>query len=503
MNKKAIFLTLPLVVLTAIICGCSGNKSDDPIMAKDSGYKISATKPFNTLDTYIDATSLQQMAFYVAKAVASESTAVYIKTNFDTENITVSGVMKVCEIDAHFSVKNQLKEYSLSGGTWVPHSMTGNSKINYGCIMCFEFNYNSSDAASYHTTKKYQEAVDYTPIKNGNMAIRLNNVTKRASDFVNFPIETHNNGEFLVHNSEELWWALEQHYLPTFNNDNCRAKALYEEAKKICKEIISDDMTDYQKITTLYEYLTSEIIYDHQCLYDDAGWVTNTSYYPEGSLIYKKAVCDSFSKTFCVFAGIENLDVIRAFGYEQSSGHAWNLASIDGGNTYYLVCPTWGRNEIGLSSSHPDWDDDPINVTSYWALMTKNSFFKDAGGVKFSDDVWSDKVRASGYLDYFTLDTYEYGGVTYDYKIDSLQELEAMIASYAAIPNYAQRFTLQFRFGNLAVTDSTWTQLKEYLYNYGIYDRYRQPSPQTYWHFGDSYYDSQVLYTIFCRDVKQ
>lgn len=225
------------------------------------------------------------------------------------------------------------------------------SYSNQGTRTTFTFVYDT-ETASFVLPKT--EANTYKNYKNGNMIIRdyLNGESKRAADFDDFAIEKSNAGTMDVYNSESLWWALEHNYLPNFPVENTKAEAFYNEAKAILREIINDDMTDYEKTLAIYEYLVDMVSYDWDA-YNAIGTqnsANNVCYFLEGVFEYKRAVCDGKSKAFVLLCRIEGIECVRDWGASLTggAGHAWNYVKIDG--TWYMVDTTAGDGATNFSS---------------------------------------------------------------------------------------------------------------------------------------------------------
>ncbi len=172
----------------------------------------------------------------------------------------------------------------------------------------------------------YYDKVEYTP---------------RDSAYDNFASDN----KFLsvnVKTTEQLFWAVEGGFTPTFDTTKCRAYYAYQEAKKILRTIISDQMTDYEKALSIFDYLCINYVYDW------AGYYSNTDnpmnydcYYLEGILLDsdKLSVCDGYSKAYSLMCNMEGIDCIRVTGlidrYNEGTGHAWNKIKLD--DTWYLV----------------------------------------------------------------------------------------------------------------------------------------------------------------------
>ena len=158
-----------------------------------------------------------------------------------------------------------------------------------------------------------------------------------------------------VKTSEELYWAIENGFTPTFPNTTCSAYLIYNEAKDILIEIIYEGMTDYQKARSIFDWICLNTVYD----YDETGLssigvtannnnIKCRAYYLEGVIEDGLAVCDGFSKTFSLLCNMEGIDCYRVVGTANGGGHAWNKVKID--ENWYMCDITWTES----SSSYQD-----------------------------------------------------------------------------------------------------------------------------------------------------
>ena len=275
----------------------------------------------------------------------------------------------------------------------------------------------------------------YKNYKNGNMIIRdyLNGDSGRGADFDDFAINKNNAGTMAVYNSESLWWALEHNYLPVFPAKNTKAEAFYEEAKSILREIISDDMTDYEKTLAIFEYLVDRVYYDYDA-YDAMGTTNsanNTCYFLEGVFEYNRAVCDGKSKAFVLLCRIEGIECVRDWGSsynEGEAGHAWNYVKING--TWYMVDTTAG--DAGTVFSGTGVKAEIVDYSYF--LCPVNTYKKNAGygdTCYIYSGIWDSLLsknnnNASIANDYFGYDVNDDG---YDFIINSYKELDYLVDS--------------------------------------------------------------------------
>ena len=303
-----------------------------------------------------------------------------------------------------------------------------------GSIATFTLKYDSA-TASYRLPATEENT--YENYKNINMLMRdyTDGKATRSADFDDFAINKHNAGEMAVYNSESLWWALEHNYLPVFPAKNTKAEAFYEEAKDILRQIINDDMTDYEKTLAIFEYLVDKVSYDYDSykaidVYDG----NNACYFLEGVFEYNRAVCDGKSKAFVVLCRIEGIECLRDYGASPNggAGHAWNYVKIDG--TWYMVDTTAGDAAIAFN----DEDKSKAEIIDYsFFLCAVNTYEKgySKGKVYTYSGIWDSTLEnnnnsasiAKKYYDRCDL------GADLDFVMNSIDELENMIDSIMVI----------------------------------------------------------------------
>lgn len=115
-------------------------------------------------------------------------------------------------------------------------------------------------------------------------------------------------------------------------------------------EIITDDMSDYEKIEAIYDYMTSNISYDYENLNNSDYMLKHTAY---AALINKTSVCQGYAVLFYRLAlecGIDaryiSGDATNSSG--ETGGHGWNIVKL--GEKYYLADATWdtSRANVGI-----------------------------------------------------------------------------------------------------------------------------------------------------------
>lgn len=106
-------------------------------------------------------------------------------------------------------------------------------------------------------------------------------------------------------------------------------------------DLRNDQLTAYQKVCAIYNYICGNVVYDYENLHDDSYGLKFTTY---AAVVNKTAVCQGYATLFyrlCLEAGVDNR-IITGEGINnegQPERHAWNLVELDG--QYYCLDSTW------------------------------------------------------------------------------------------------------------------------------------------------------------------
>lgn len=231
-----------------------------------------------------------------------------------------------------------------------------------------------------------------------------------------------------VSTSNMLYKAVAWGYKPVFMGSQAEnLKQIYDNAKDALSYIVSDEMSEYEKVHAIYDYIIYNVRYDHDCANAEDKYVSGNlslnekmkyyGYYLEGIFLnkfYKKdmhAVCDGKSKAFVLMCGIEGIAAVRISGKASSDGknfggHAWNKVLLDlngtGDKEWYFVDTTWG--DVG--------DDSKEFLSHAYFLLSddevKNTHVENPG---------HDYPKAEGKFDYYAHETYTSSGTEYNYVI--------------------------------------------------------------------------------------
>jgi len=174
-----------------------------------------------------------------------------------------------------------------------------------------------------------------------------------------------------VTTTEQLFMALQYNKRPNFVGDSKVAQAVYENARFILRSICSDEMSDYEKLLQIYDFLTKRITYNSSVsvgnmrdtiMLDDGSYVMRGNikqFYLETILyndsvenglftnldefIGKTASSSALAKTLVVLCSIEGITSIKVDGTSSEGKYSWNKVFIDieddghDGKLWYVV----------------------------------------------------------------------------------------------------------------------------------------------------------------------
>lgn len=249
------------------------------------------------------------------------------------------------------------------------------------------------------------------------------NVKKERNFYIDGVKET-----MSVSTSNMLYKAVAWGYKPVFMGSQAdNLKQIYDNAKDALSDIVSDEMSEYEKVHAIYDYIIYNVRYDHDCANAEDAYVSGNlslnekmkyyGYYLEGIFLdkfYNKdmhAVCDGKSKAFVLMCGIEGITAVRISGKASSDGqnpggHAWNKVLLDlngtGDKEWYFVDTTWG-----------DVGDDSKEFLSHAYFLLSDDEVKNT----HDENPGHDYPKAEGKFDYYAHETYTSSGTEYNYVI--------------------------------------------------------------------------------------
>lgn len=302
----------------------------------------------------------------------------------------------------------------------------GYSLETSGNVFTIKFRFFADEAGLIETVNspEYDAPDGFTDaVQNTYSKPHYDNVKKTRNFYIDGVKET-----MSVSTSNMLYKAVAWGYKPVFMGAQAdNLKQIYDNAKDALSYIVSDEMSEYEKVHAIYDYIIYNVRYDHDCANAEDKYVSGNlslnekmkyyGYYLEGIFLnkfYKKdmhAVCDGKSKAFVLMCGIEGITAVRISGEASSDGknfggHAWNKVLLDlngtGDKEWYFVDTTWG-----------DVGDDSKEFLSHAYFLLSDDEVKNTHVEKTGHGY----PKAEGKFDYYAHETYTSYGTEYNYVI--------------------------------------------------------------------------------------
>lgn len=208
-------------------------------------------------------------------------------------------------------------------------------------------------------------AINYPGIDDG--------LADRAADFDGFAINSLD-ATMSVSNSTQLYYAADNDARP-IPVEGSRAEIIYNNAKAVARQIISDDMTDAEKAIAIYEWVGYRNVYDYNSAntsgdlfmdyaasYLESIFYTNEAY-DDGFRPY--TICAGYTAAYSLLCAIEGIPCNAVMG----DGHIWNEVYISEDPAYidgwYLVDVTFCQVNIDISAYYNDNIYDAMQSHSY------------------------------------------------------------------------------------------------------------------------------------------
>ena len=318
--KAFIILLAPFLFL---MVGCSNNenyefKSTDVEVIYDSPTLVELEKPRNLnsrdeLTAFLDYVIFSGVENEYIYTTVSDSYKEILLENLDYESRWAGQYGML----AH----NFLIDYDFS-------------KLNEGIVGAYGYIF------TYATLKNDRnaytnEVMDYSYYKN----IYLDNDNNRGYSLNDFYLYKNNKGYLRVNNSEQLFYAIVNGYMPYI--EDSELLGLFSKILGILNRILKPGMSEYERYDRMYSYLTNNVLYDYKMLNNKEGEPRlYRCYYLEGAILDGLATCDGLTKALAVFCSLEGINTMHVGAVSYHGGHAYNYTSID--DTWYLSCVTNG-----------------------------------------------------------------------------------------------------------------------------------------------------------------
>ena len=236
-------------------------------------------------------------------------------------------------------------------------------KANYNSSICVDekdniyiFSYNNNVAEIYKTETSNSV---YNKNGKGEKLDVVDKFNKRLSSY-KFAIDSQESID--VTTTEQLFMALQYNKQPNFVGDSAVAEAVYENARYILRQICSNQMDDYEKVLSIYNFLTKRVAWNYEAenklttvnnnanmqelylesiLYNSAKpkglftILTNENYSNNlqisnlNEFVGVSSLSQGLSKAFVVLCSIEGIDSIKVNGSLDGKDYSWNKVYID------------------------------------------------------------------------------------------------------------------------------------------------------------------------------
>ena len=309
------------------------------------------------------------------------------------------------------------------------------------------------------------------------------NLNKRASDYDSFAIMSAA-CSVAVTTGEQLWYAAEHGYRPV-PTAGSTAEKIYREAKDVLRRIVSDDMTDYEKLKAIYNFLTCEVRYDRATADGGGGEAYRAQcYYLEGVFFNRFAVCDGKAKAYCLLAAMEGIEAVRVTDFNDDfQGHSYNYVNLDG--KWYLSCATYGSAEMNFGT-----DDNPdIKIVPQYNMFLTSVDTSLGDGWTYDSGMFPE-IKAA-----VETEPFDYWAFTAINVSDNLQNLvissaDGLAAVLEAVESQKQTLTntmVEFRLEGEQTVDEIYDIISAEFEEYDVFLVQSRPL------------DSGIYGVIFCR----
>lgn len=215
--------------------------------------------------------------------------------------------------------------------------------------------------------KGWDELTFYCPTDYENCIDDVNEITTNQNtlSYVNNFVSTYNSYSKIYVNMNSFGRVnitIQKIYTDSMINE------INKKVDEIYNSLITDNMTDTEKIKVIHDYITNNTIYDEERSNDiksgkniDTVHNSNTAY---GTLFNGKAICGGYTDTMALFLdkiGLPNFKIA-------SQNHIWNVVYIDG---------AWKHLDL-------TWDDPVVNTGEH--IVTYNYYLISTDELKKKED---------------------------------------------------------------------------------------------------------------------
>ena len=137
---------------------------------------------------------------------------------------------------------------------------------------------------------------------------------------------------------DNVAWAYLNDDKSTLTDDEL---VLYDAAVAWLDENITEEMTDLEKVTVIYEYLSGNVQYSTELLNAlNTSFTFDLGITAYGAMIDNLTICQGYADAFDMLTSMLGMNCVQIYGLGSGEPHNWNMIELDG-NWYHVDC-TWG-----------------------------------------------------------------------------------------------------------------------------------------------------------------
>lgn len=221
-------------------------------------------------------------------------------------------------------------------------------------------------------TREFYFFCEYDGCENDVSSFTNNNIFGNLNNFVS-PYNTYNK----LYISISPWGKVEISINKAYSNNEITA--VESKIDEIIEKIITNDMTDREKIKAFHDYVINNTKYDSDYVDDNLNDMYNYSHKATGALLYSKALCGGYSHSMALF-----LNKLKIPNYRISSDtHIWNLVYLD--NKWYHLDLTW---DDPITSNKKD-----VLLDEYFLIETKKLKNLNTAHHDFDETIYKEAIQ--------------------------------------------------------------------------------------------------------------
>ena len=148
-------------------------------------------------------------------------------------------------------------------------------------------------------------------------------------------------------------------------------KAILDNCIEVIREVIADQMTEYEKELAVHDWLVGWSSYDTEANNNSpTAKPSPDNDNPYGLFYHRKSICSGYTSSFQLFMDMLGIECITVNGFARNrrTDHAWNMVRL--GGEWYCVDVTWDDPVASIQSDFVS--HDYFNVTSRYMRDTQH-----------------------------------------------------------------------------------------------------------------------------------